>query len=64
MNVRIANLRRPFPAGTCVYPNNCLGYGQFEVCSLEPGRTVFALIDNNTLAPERITRPSVQPCGE
>ena len=49
-------------------PTQIIGYSRLEVCTLE-ARTwahcvVFALIDINTLAPERISRRSVQPCGE
>jgi hypothetical protein len=62
MKVRIANLRRPSLQGLVF--TQTIGYGRFEACNPEPGRIVFALIDNNTLAPERITRPSVQPCVE
>jgi len=53
-------------AGTFAYPNKSLAIvdSKFVLCKPEPGPIVFALIDINTLAPERISRRSVQPCGE
>jgi hypothetical protein len=62
MNGMVANLRdcRDF----CLPKSLAIVDSKFVRSKPEPGPIVFALMDINALAPERISRRSVQPCGE